>query len=369
LKSLICYIIRMIGDLAYKELPVVSFVIPMLNEESRIADCLSSIVNQDYERDKIEILVIDANSKDRTVEIARSYGAKVFENKLKTSESGKAIGIKNATGQLICFIDGDNRLDGTDWLRRMVAPLMEDDALLGSEALFFTHRKDDGFIDRYCALIGMNDPLCLWLGSYDRMSALTGKWTGLSVETQDKDDYLLLHLIPGKIPTLGANGSIFRKRIFDQTPQLLKDYLFDTDILEYVVSKNGPQKFAKVKVGVVHLYCGSSLLRFGKKQLRRVKDYLYRRSISQIFIKSEYTERKYKYGHDSSLSFGIAILKFILSCVLFAPLCVQVVKGYRKKTDLAWFAHPILCWITLLVYGYGGITSVFNRAELSREKW
>lgn len=352
-----------------KSFPKISFVIPVLNEEKRITECLLSIVSQDYPSEKTEILIADAGSKDNTVNIAKKYGAVILHNKLKTSEAGKALGVKKAQGELICFVDGDNILTGTDWLKKMTKPLIEDPEIIGSEALYFTYRKEDGFIDRYCAMLGMNDPLCLWLGSYDRMSVLSKTWTGLKVKTKNKDGYKLIYLESGNIPTIGANGSLFRREVLMADSKYSSKYLFDTDILERFVSNNGVQKFAKVDVGIVHLYCGSSLKKFGKKQLRRVRDYLYRRNVTQIFVKNEFGDRVYKYGHANSLSFSFAILKFCLSCVFVIPLFYQVLVGYSRKKDLAWFAHPLLCWITLVTYALGGMQSVFNPSELSRENW
>ena len=37
--------------------------------------------------------------------------------------------------------------------------------------------RDDGYITCYCALLGMNDPICLFFGNYDRFNLITNKWT------------------------------------------------------------------------------------------------------------------------------------------------------------------------------------------------
>ena len=54
------------------ELPFVSVVIPMFNEERSIHACLSSILAQDYPAHRMEVLVIDGASTDRSPEIIRS---------------------------------------------------------------------------------------------------------------------------------------------------------------------------------------------------------------------------------------------------------------------------------------------------------
>ncbi|MFZ5424776.1 MAG: glycosyltransferase family 2 protein [Patescibacteria group bacterium] len=353
----------------FKYYPKVSFIMGTLNAERTLRECLASIRMQNYPQEKIEIVLADGGSTDKTLKIAKKYGADVVENKLVTSESGKAVALKASTGELICSIDSDNILPTKSWLKKMVKPLVKNPSYIGSEAIRFTYRKEDGYIDRYCALIGMNDPLCMWLGTYDRINTLTGKWTGLPVKYKKKNGYIEVLLEHGNIPTIGANGFMLRKSIFEENSALVGEYLFDVDLLEMITANKGPQKFAKVYVGVIHLYCGSSLKRFSKKQLRRVKDYLYRRNVSDVFITNTYNDRSYTYGQGSALALFKNILRFAIETVLVFPLLIQSIRGYLKVKDKAWFAHIILCWLTLLMYMYGTVQSFFSRKELSRENW
>src|SRR5688572_771064 len=115
--------------------PKVSFVIPTLNSARYLDECLAAVRAQDYPRDRLEILLVDAGSTDDTRAIARRHGVdRIMENPLRTGEAGKAIGIREATGELICLVDSDNVLIGRDWLRRMVAPF-EDPEVISSEVL------------------------------------------------------------------------------------------------------------------------------------------------------------------------------------------------------------------------------------------
>ena len=90
-------------------MPSVSVVMPTLNSEKTLGKSLESIAEQDYPV-KIEIIVADGGSSDRTIEIARKHGARIFENKLKTGEAGKAVGARKAKGEILAFIDSDNIL-------------------------------------------------------------------------------------------------------------------------------------------------------------------------------------------------------------------------------------------------------------------
>jgi len=346
----------------YKNLPSISVLIPTLNAASVLEKCLHSIANQDYlprgealrgPKNKIEIIIADGGSTDKTLEIAKKYGAKIYKNPLKIGEAGKAVALKHAKGELVVLIDSDNVLPAEDWLKKMVEPF-SDPEIIGSEPWEFTYPQNDGFIDRYCALMGMNDPLCYFLGNYDRLNALSGKWTGLPARQEDKGEWIKVTLKPPAIPTIGANGTILRKEVLLKSG-LLSDYLFDIDIITQIASQK-PVKFAKVKTGIIHLYCGSDISKFIRKQKRRIKDYLYYQKIGA---------RKYPWEQQNKLG----LLKFVLSCITLLPLVYQSAKGYLKKPDSTWLFHPLACWITFWVYTKEMILAKFGVTEMSRERW
>jgi len=72
-----------------------------------LAKCLESIRNQTY--GNVEVIVVDRFSKDKTVEIAKSYGAKVLQIDAERAEA-KNFGLKNASGKYIFFVDSDMEL-------------------------------------------------------------------------------------------------------------------------------------------------------------------------------------------------------------------------------------------------------------------
>lgn len=90
--------------------PLVSIIIPYHNEAEFIARALESLVNQDYPRDKIEILAVNSNSSDDSPEIVKSYAQKdnrikLLDNPLGLTPISMNIGIKKAKGDLITKTD------------------------------------------------------------------------------------------------------------------------------------------------------------------------------------------------------------------------------------------------------------------------
>lgn len=338
-------------------IPAISILMPTLNSARTLEKCLDSIIIQDYPKEKLEVVIADGGSTDNTLKIIRSklesIDYQLLYNPLTTGEAGKSVCLKHAKNEIIAFIDSDNILPQSDWLKKMAEPF-QDPEIIAAEPLYYTYRQTDCYITRYCALLGMNDPLCLWLGNYDRYCALTGKWTEMPFKGENKGNYLKLEFPDiSKLPTIGANGFFIRTVLLNAYLDL--DYLADIDILPDILSRN-KYKIAKVETGIIHLYC-STVLQFIRKQRRRVRDFIYYSSFGM---------RKYPWDDLKRLK----IIIFCISTVFVIGLLVQSFKGILKNRDSAWLFHPIACWLTLFIYGYNVLKGKLApiRAE-SRQRW
>jgi len=112
-----------------REMPFVSVVIPIRNEEDFIARCLQSVVDQDYPHDRMEVLVVDGRSEDRTREIVAEFGSrypmiKLLDNPKLSTPAGLNIGIREAKGDVIVRVDGHCVLEA-DYVRQCVRCLRE----------------------------------------------------------------------------------------------------------------------------------------------------------------------------------------------------------------------------------------------------
>ena len=88
----------------------VSVIIPCRNEEKFIAGCLDSILAQTYPKEKMEVLVVDGESTDKTPEVVDSYSKKhplirLVKNTGKVTPTAMNIGISESRGEVIVRID------------------------------------------------------------------------------------------------------------------------------------------------------------------------------------------------------------------------------------------------------------------------
>lgn len=333
----------------------VTFVIPTLNSGRYLEACLNSISSQDYPSELVNILIVDGGSIDETLTIAQRYSATVLNNPLRTGEAAKAIGVRATDADLVAFVDSDNCLVGGDWLSKMLVPL-EDQTIVSSECIYWDLEHPNlSFVDRYCALLGVNDPLSFFLGNYGRHSYLSRRWTDLPVEINNNGEYSTVRLLPDSpIPTMGANGYIVRR---DPLISILEgDYLFDIDIV-IQLAKTGHTKVARVPTSIAHFFANSTR-GFIRKTRRRASDYVYYSSRDL---------RAYPWQRLSKMRFA----KFLLYTALIIPTMLQAVKGFTRHRDLAWFFHPVACLLTAYVYtheamkGMVGIKRSYDRTTWS----
>ncbi len=100
---------------------MLSIIIPAVNEENYIGAILKSIKAQTFQ--DCEIIVADAGSSDRTVQIAKEFGCRVTSG--GSPARGRNQGAEAALGEIFLFLDADNHLPDRDFLEKAVRQFRE----------------------------------------------------------------------------------------------------------------------------------------------------------------------------------------------------------------------------------------------------
>ena len=96
---------------------MLSIIIPTLNEEKYLPILLEGIKKQNF-NGELEIIVADAGSKDKTVEIAESFGCQIAKGGLPAK--GRNEGAKIAQGDIFLFMDADNTYLPEKFLEKLI---------------------------------------------------------------------------------------------------------------------------------------------------------------------------------------------------------------------------------------------------------
>lgn len=109
--------------------PLVSAVIPVLNEGPYLRQCLEAVLQQDYPAECIEVIVADGGSVDGSREIVRDFAlrderVRLVENPRRRASAGLNAAIAAARGEYIVRVDG-HTIIAPDYVSRCVALLTE----------------------------------------------------------------------------------------------------------------------------------------------------------------------------------------------------------------------------------------------------
>ncbi|MEM1554499.1 MAG: glycosyltransferase family 2 protein [Thermoproteota archaeon] len=305
------------------KLPLVSIIIPTYNAGKTLDKCLKSIFNQDYPNDKIEVIIIDGGSTDNTREIASHYKVRILKNPYRTQEGpngGKAIGVKYSRGDILCFLDSDNIIYGSAWLRSMVYPLLEDENVVVCESSRILNKRDPA-INRFCSYYVLEtdtrDPFILLPRTKDRI-------------LKNKKQFYYTYYAINDIPCL-ANGSTIRANILKS----VGGYDYDTDVIYRLVAK-GHKLFAQSTCGGIHHLYVMSFSELITKAIKRIQGFLLRseRIGNKLFL----SRRK------SDLS--IALIKALFPVKKFTFALSKV----RESRDIAWLYYPVISFLVAIVY-------------------
>lgn len=116
---------------------MISIIVPALNEEKYLPKLLESIKNQKIE-EEYEIIVADANSKDKTKEIAKNFGCKIVQGGLPAK--GRNQGAKIARGEILLFLDADTVLP-PNFLKKALEEFKKRKLKVASFKIFSTNKK------------------------------------------------------------------------------------------------------------------------------------------------------------------------------------------------------------------------------------
>lgn len=328
----------------------ISVIMATLNSGDILDSCLSSISNQNYNQDKIEIIAADGGSTDNTLEILNKYNAVVIPENTGSPEAAKGVALRKTSNELILEVDEDNILPNKNWLKRMVECFDKEPDIVGCYPWRYAHQWDDKPLNRYFSLFGVNDPVAYFMGKADRQDYLPpkGKYK-LAGKAVDKGRYFLVEFTPENLPTVGGNGFLIKRDLLMKA-KVNPEHFFHIDVNMDLV-KQGLNKYAVVKNNIIHA-SGEKFLKYFKKRYRYWNE-LYQQD-------DQY--RRYsicKFADDSLM----IVLYSLYSLSIVGPLAVSFI-GFLSLPDPAWFLHPLVCMGIFWIYFVSVLKSWYRRIFL-----
>jgi cellulose synthase/poly-beta-1,6-N-acetylglucosamine synthase-like glycosyltransferase len=171
------------------DFPFVTILIPAHNEEKVIAYTVEAMLNLEYPKDKLDVLVINDGSTDATAEIVNKYASNDSRLRIYNvpkGEGGKGksralnIGLKQTKADFVAVYDADNTPDPPA-LKYLMAQLLEDETLGAVLGKFRTVNKNRNLLTRFINIETLGFQSMLQAGRWKMFKIATLPGTNLII--------------------------------------------------------------------------------------------------------------------------------------------------------------------------------------------
>lgn len=332
-------------------LPSISVIVASYSGSlSTLKECLRLLRDQIYPQNKIEIILGHGGNKEEIASILKEYKAKciLIPKTKQNAEYNRGVAYNEAKNELVLILDHDNFMPTRNFLLEYVEPFLKDKDVVAVESCYYHYDRSFSLMERYFALFGVLDPVPYYMGKADRMRQDSKKWNLLG-KSRDMGSYYIVNFEknPRKIPTVGTNGCLMRRKIVVENADVRPDHHFPIDVMVDVIL-SGHTKFAFVKNSLIHRTGYKGLFSFFKRRYVFMTKYHFNESGNRrysVYMKGDFWK----------------LVKYLIYSITFIKPTLDAFKGFIKIPDIAWFIHPFMCFGVTILYGYATVMNVFSK--------
>lgn len=304
--------------------PLVSIITPTLNAEKYLVYFFECLNRQTYPKSKIEVVVADGGSTDKTIKIAKKYKAVVVDNPYIMAQPGVYVGMKAAKGELLMVLPGDNIFKQNNAIDK-IAGVFRDKTIYAAFPKHASSKKDSLFT-KY--INTFTDPFNHFVYG-DASNARTFKKIYKTIRHNnlfDVYDYKSYSVNP----ILGVTQAFTVRRDFVGSWKDINDDINPV----YDLIKMG-KKIAYVYSVDLYHHTVRDINHFFMKQRWSAKNALEKKDYGVISRKKSLSQRQ-----------KLRIYIFpVYALSIISPL-FRAIFGYFIDRELIWFFHPIISFIS-----------------------
>lgn len=297
---------------------------------------LESIKEQRY-HGYIEHIILDGGSKNGSMELAKQYGCKIliFRNSIHEGESRMYKGIHACHGEILLLLESDNFLVGSDWMSRLTEPF-KNSKVFSTYPAYNNFEKHMNILTRYTALIGAPEPTLFYLKKSDKIPRIQASYDKGTILSENSR-YYTVKFNSLNLPTMGDNGFMVRKKVLNKVIFKSRMY-FHTDAFRMLLDL-GYDTYGVTKNSIIHTTKSNMV----HTVMRRIQ-------VKRHFSDDLRGTRKYLVFNWHSAEDWLRLVVYIIfSLTLIQPLFFSI-RGYKKIPDIAWFLHPVMCFVMVIGY-------------------
>ncbi|MBI2085892.1 glycosyltransferase [Candidatus Daviesbacteria bacterium] len=338
--------------------PLLSIVIVTRNSEKTLPMVLKSIKKQNFPKKKLEVLIIDGMSTDKTREIVKEFRFRLIDNPELGFVPGKHLGYLISKGEYLMYLDSDEEIENPDSLKNKISVFLSNKKIKAVTGNGYKNPKNFPWISHYLNEFG--DPFSYFIYSSTLnheffLKELSGKYSVMDENNNfsvfDFSKYESLPLLE-----FVEMGGIIDLNYFKKTfPQIKKDPTLIAHFLNLLAKKRALIAITK-NDPIIH-YSVDSIKKYLNKISWRIRNNIYNKqtlALSGFEGREQLKSNSYK---------RYLFIPYSLSIIF--PLIDAVYLSLTRR-DLIFLMHPFLCIYTTFLIMYYYLLNLFGIKPTAR---
>lgn len=320
-----------------------SIITPTFNSEKYIYKVLDSLANQD--EINFEVLIIDAGSEDKTIEICEKFKKKIkisfYDNKVGDSETAKFIGIENSKGKFIVLLDSDNIIQSNKWLSSALNIFNEYENVVCIETPWLIN-KNDSIYNQYFSLMQIGDPFVKYFSPKYMSSYLI----------KETNEYKIIkHNEKSPPVTSSGNGVFYKKNSLNRSINK-KNKFEESNYSSFLISEGHLFAMLKSPISTHHIYTENFTDFLKKRKRTAIKFFLRKKEGQTTWV--------------DKIGIFWSFLVTLYSISIIGPAIESLIQIFRTKNK-SWIIHPLALFLTTVIYIYYYFKFIVLKININRK--
>lgn len=256
--------------------PTISIIIATYNSERSLEKVLDSIETQQYPSKKVEKIIVDGGSTDKTIEIAKKHKCTMIHNYKVEPVNAKYLGYKQARGEFVLYLDHDEVINNSNSFQKKLEAFYSDENIFAVIGSGYVTPKKYPKVNYYINEFGDPFSFFIYKLSKDYRFFIKTMKKRYSIIKETKDFIVLSFPLNSQVPLieLVAGGSMINYKKFNKSyPQVKKS----KELLPHLfyLLKNDNKRIAITKDDTITHYSADKMSKYLNKILWRIKNNIY----------------------------------------------------------------------------------------------
>ncbi len=337
---------------------MVSVIIATYNSEKVLERTLRALRRQTYSQDKIEIIISDGMSSDRTREISQKYGCNIIDNPKIEQGNAKILGMQAAKGRFVLFVDSDEVLEDRNYITKTLTAFEAETDCYYAVCSGYKKPKNYPFLSGYISDFG--DPFSFFVYRCPKDYRFLGRFlrNNYAIKSDQKDYFVFESDLARRFILIegGCGGAMMDMQYFDEHFPECRSSISDLYHAYYKMCGHGETKTIFTKRNALLHYSSDTVSGYMKKLKWRICNNVHFREKGQ----EVYTGRE-KYYEGNPLK-KYLFIPYGFSFII--PLAHSIPYSLSRRNP-SYLLHAFLSFYTAsqIIYQYVlhflGITPAF----------